>query len=745
LRFYEKAYQRGNLAAWDARWQALSAQARYYFLNVVKGPPRNPQVYASPPGVPADRFPGPILNELAGAGFVEVQRGGGSSRMAADRVFAGRGLYDFTARVRSLHRLHLLAGDRPSELKKFVEHTCFESQLTFALIGVLHKAGIEEFVRLDDALQRYVIHPRWPEWVARMLAEPLVTRMVDVFRAAGGPIPLAELPGRLQGSRPDEVRSALDKLVGHLALVEDLKPETWELMVDFLPSVRAEILRAGQPRQRPPLVVCHRPREVGPDGSPILDDLRAVLLEMVSEPPRLRQDHALFQKEVERFRAALGPLPGWLLHLLGWSDEGRVERALGWARLFGLVSEFAQGKEIRVRPSAQGQAWLSGGVDAQYAGSYDILRAPTSGSAIETPYNGVYFIGPSSFGGSGDAQFLGENVTVLKLKPGNRLRYYWEGKPEDHQALRLSLDQGLAVLEPGVFYRLDSVAAHAVFRQHNPLHRGLPPDQVAVFWHYRQIPPVDEQRAEAGRHLIEGFVSKRLIPFGCVRAAIDEEGRICIARHPRYDAYFGRTVDRADLAPAAATAAQVVVQPDFSVIVIGLDPAPAAALAPFCERATRGGGQGALVLKITRESVVKAVSQGLEPAEILARLTRHASKEVPANVLREVQEWASWVRRVVTATVTVVRCPDRDTADRVLAALKNQAERVNDTLVAIDLKKLTATEKNKLRNHGIIVELGSDAQAHEPEYAHPYEYAQTHATRPAKPKSKSKPKRRRGW
>ena len=230
-----------------------------------------------------------------------------------------------------------------------------------------------------------------------------------------------------------------------------------------------------------------------------------------------------------------------------------------------------------------------------------------------------------------------------------------------------------------------------------------------VYWIDRPVPPLEEQREEIGRLLIDAFVRRRLIPLGCVRAAIDDAGKICIAREPRLDAYFGRQVARADLDPTSKLEAKVVVQPDFSVIVIGLNPAPAADLAPFCERTTRGGSPGAMVLKITRESVVKAVSHGLKPAEIVARLQRHASNEVPANVLREVQDWSNWVRRVTASTLTVVRCPDQDTADRVVAALKRQAQRVNDTLVAIDQKKLTSTERNKLRDHGIIVEGESEA------------------------------------
>ena len=94
---------------------------------------------------------------------------------------------------------------------------------------------------------------------------------------------------------------------------------------------------------------------------------------------------------------------------------------------------------------------------------------------------------------------------------------------------------------------------------------------------------------------------RRLIPLGCVRAAIDDEDKLCIARDPRLDMYFGRKVALADLAPPPEAAGRVVVQPDFSVIVMGLNPASVAELTPFCERKTKTGSHGATVLKITRE------------------------------------------------------------------------------------------------------------------------------------------------
>ena len=41
--------------------------------------------------------------------------------------------------------------------------------------------------------------------------------------------------------------------------------------------------------------------------------------------------------------------------------------------------------------------------------------------------------------------------------------------------------------------------------------------------------------------------------------------------------------------------------------------------------------------------------------------------------------------------------------------IERQAERINETLVAIDQKKLTTIERNKLRGHGIIVQGTAEA------------------------------------
>ena len=590
--FDEKSYQRKGLAAWDARWHELSVPARSTFLEEVKGPAKAQKSTSMPPSVSISKFPPDVLKELTAAGFVEVQPA--RSRAFTDRVIAPDALYDFASRLRTVRRLHLLAADPPIELEKYVDHVFVGNLLIGVLHDIVRKAGITDHFGVEEALERYVTHHRWPGWVARTLKNPLADRILDVLREAEGPIPLVELPGRIGGSKPDEVRAVVDKLVGRLALFEDLDPKTRDLLIGFLPSVREELILASRPRERPPLSICERPRDIGPDGSTIVNDLRAVLLEAVSEPPRVRQDQDLFQKEIDRFLAALQPLPAWLLETLKSSDESRLHEAMSWARALQLVRDEPEGKELRLRLTSRGQKWLSGGLDDQYAKVYDLLRSPATLEDVYDPHQGFLFpdIDPYSHYGPGDARFLGSQALVRKQEKGKPMPYYWDARSGDSQTLREHLDRALGVLKPGVYYRMDSIAAHLTFGEYNPLNLGLALNEVAVLWMNRPVPPIEEPREQAGRDLIDLFVRRRLIPLGCVRAAIDDEGKICIAREPLLDAYFGRKVTMAELTPTPEAAARVVVQPDFSVIVIGLNPAPAAELAPFCERTTRGGLRG---------------------------------------------------------------------------------------------------------------------------------------------------------
>ena len=129
--------------------------------------------------------------------------------------------------------------------------------------------------------------------------------------------------------------------------------------------------------------------------------------------------------------------------------------------------------------------------------------------------------------------------TSRSAKPsgGKSFRRPWNSGRNIRRSVQ-HVDQALGGLKPGVFYRLESVESHLAFGEHNPLNTGQTPDQVAVFRSNSGYHRSNEEREEAGKQLIHRFVHRRLIPLGCVLAAIDEENKLCIAREPRLDALF---------------------------------------------------------------------------------------------------------------------------------------------------------------------------------------------------------------
>jgi hypothetical protein len=484
-------------------------------------------------------------------------------------------------------------------------------------------------------------------------------------------------------------------LISRLAVFEDVDPATFEFTVGLLPSVLDDLANAAKPRKRPALVVCEHPKEVGPPGGLEVNDLRVFLLEVAGESPRLRQDGGIFVKDVPRLQDALPPRPAWVDEFLRSSGERRLSLAYALAKTLRFIEVEDDDRTTWLRLSGKGRNWLAAGFEEQYGRVYEHYRSTSKKKPSDFDYDYDYSYG--------DSKFLGIPVSVSPLKSGAPAyySYYDDIKPEQRDALRLAIYKAFQALPVGVFHRWDSVLGHVSFEGHNPLTRGADPSTLHISIDRRQIPRLPEQVEQAGKTLLDTFLRLRLLPFDAVRAAVDAEGKLCIARLPRLDGYFGRPYKMDEDASVAKT--RVIVQPDFSVLVIGLDPSPAAEIAPFCERAGGQAGQGALTFKITRDSVIRAAGQGLTAQAIIGRLKKHASVDVPENVLREIHEWAGWVRLVNVRDITVVRCPDKETVARVVSALGKKAEKLGDTLVALHAEKLSTAERQKLQEHGILV------------------------------------------
>ncbi len=466
------------------------------------------------------------------------------------------------------------------------------------------------------------------------------------------------------------------------------------------PSARQDRKPTSEPRTRPPLEPRPAPPEPGPENGTDIPDLRAVLLELVADRARLRRNRSLFQKETERFESVLDPLPGWLVEMYNLTPSRRRDIALYWAKRLQLTQEGSEGKRLWLDLTDTGRNWLAQTVGEQYATIYHRLRE-TDRSDDPFYYWGHEF---------DDGWFLGAAVSSVLLRAGQRNRDDWGVRLtlEDRQPLRDALYAAFAELPMGVFHRFDNFTAHTCYGSYNPLLLGRRSDQVRIRVSGRIISPRVEPLYETGRHLLGQLVSNRLVSLGCLQAGRDADGELLIARRPRLDSYFGRSVpkepDGTGVSPGGTGVSPVVVvQPDFSVLVIGMDQSPLAELLPFCERVRERSGPGAATLRLTRASVIKGAVTGLSSASMLERLQRHCSKPLPKNVSHEVREWANWVRSVSTESVMLFRCPDAAATDRIVAALGRGAEKLNETMVAFASTILSDADRRKLLEQGIII------------------------------------------
>ena len=169
------------------------------------------------PAETGDDFAPDVLEELAAAGFVKIERA--RSAAMTDRVFASAETSDFAWRGRILRRLHLLDAHQQSQFSKYVEEVFYGFDLLQVVADVLRQAGFEAYYyQLDDVIKRHVIGHRWQEWVTQAIQNPLAQPILKLVKESGGAMPLSDLIGGIKGSEPDEIRSAVDQLIIHLRL-----------------------------------------------------------------------------------------------------------------------------------------------------------------------------------------------------------------------------------------------------------------------------------------------------------------------------------------------------------------------------------------------------------------------------------------------------------------------------------------------------------------------------------------------
>jgi len=676
----------GVQACWEAVWQGLSVPARTLYLHLL---PDSPYGAFTRSLLPLEKIKGPpgTIEELTAAHLAERRAGEGKKKPAGLAIAAPA--LAFAERLIRMRLFHLLHNPEPHSLDYYCNQTFIYPLLQAQIQHILAKAGIQEDFYGYNVFRVYVEQHHWIDWVLSFLNDPLARRLVERVLQTAEPVPQAELLA-LPDAPADKIREALQALRAGLVLFEDLQKKTHEIVVGLLPAVRRKLERYREPRQRPELRLGATPADLGPAGSVLLDDVRALLVELASQPARLKQGGDLYQREYDRLSEAMPELPEWLGECLQ-GDHG-VRSAWQWGRRLRLVERHVEEGTNWLRLNAKGREFLRFSLAEQYRTLFEAhRRLPRRQSGYdEFDYEAA------------SRRFLGCDLMVTTAKQGQGRGYYGTMSEVEEETLRERFFQTLALLPVGSFLELDKFVEHAVFKENNPLLPDPRPARLRVVLNHKQVPDVPEQLEEAGQESLRLLIRGRLVPLGCLQAGRDAQGRLLIARQPRLDAYWGREAADEVMAGGAG-GGQVVVQPDFTVVIIGQDQSAAGELIPFCDRQPGTAGQGALILRITREGVLRAARQGLSGEEMVGRLEKAASKTVPANVLHEVRAWSAGVRRISYEPVVLCRCSDAEASNELLRSVRG-GQRLDRVTVALPAGSVTKPVRKALEKKGVFLD-----------------------------------------
>jgi hypothetical protein len=197
--------------------------------------------------------------------------------------------------------------------------------------------------------------------------------------------------------------------------------------------------------------------------------------------------------------------------------------------------------------------------------------------------------------------------------------------------------------------------------------------------------------------LLREFFRARLLPLGAAEAGYTAERAICL-RLTRLGKYLLGAEE--EFHWAGDQGSLVIVQPNFEVVFLGPSPLAEAEISRFAERK---GKQMGVMFTITKKSVFNGAAAGLTGKTILEALQRVCGKEIPSNVSREIEGWATQIRRVEMGAATLVRCPDAETAMRVQGAAPNAFVPISETVLELNESVRPQDMARKLRAMGIFL------------------------------------------
>lgn len=515
-----------------------------------------------------------------------------------------------------------------------------------------------------------------PRLVFPAVAAALRALLAELARHPRG-VPLSKVGELVPGTSLHNLAAGLAAGLRYLLVFVSMRRDA-SVVVGLLPGVAA---RAAGPLPPPGPVqageVFAAPFRVA--------DMVAVLVEAATEPIALRAaDRSMYVRSQRAIAARLAVVPPWVERFAaggyplmpekagaGDGDSagalGRIEDAAELASQLRLARVESSGDRLQYAPTRSGRAWLNLGAGERLKAALSALRALRQ--RVPAQSGGLDFFGAP----------LGFPLDGVKID------------------LRAALSAAFLAVPAGELVSATGFI-HYHARERNPF---LGPDGplISASPYWSATPHTPEGWENAWGRVLLGFLAARLVPLGCATLGQAGERDVAFGLTDAGRYLLGETEDFE--IPAEPAGGKVVVQPDFEIIFLAPAPHAEAELGRIAERT--GSGVGAL-FRLTRASVLRAVEQGMAADQVLGVLRSTSGGKVPANVARQVRDWAQSARTVHVATAVLVDCPDEETAARVRAVAGTQVTAVTPTLLRVsgDAKARAALVK-RLREKGIFV------------------------------------------
>lgn len=207
-----------------------------------------------------------------------------------------------------------------------------------------------------------------------------------------------------------------------------------------------------------------------------------------------------------------------------------------------------------------------------------------------------------------------------------------------------------ASMRPNAWYRAEDIIDHAVIELAGDATPHL--HQQGGHWAY-----TSQSAGGTAQKSLAGALDELFVWFGAIdRAEIDDESVVSLTDVGHWLLNGGKP--SAAVIEASALESEIVVQPNFDIVVPGhdTDPLLTVPLEQFTDRQSTGT---AIVYNLSKASFTRGIQDGQDGHSFVQfLLTHNRSDSLPANVLQSLEDWRGSVKHVRVRTIHVLEADD---------------------------------------------------------------------------------------